>query len=62
MSNRGELSSRHFAAVDSLNVSSEAQAIVDKYLQSQKDLADRAKKKIFSKSVWRHTLKSPILF
>ena len=45
MSNRGELSSRNFAAVDSLNVSSEAQAIVDKYLQSQKDLADRAKKK-----------------
>ena len=44
MSNRGELSSRNFAAVDSLNVSSEAQAI-DKYLQSQKDLADRAKKK-----------------
>ena len=37
MSNRGELSSRNFAAVDSSNVSSEAQAIVDKYLQSQKD-------------------------
>ena len=62
MSNRGELSGRNFAAVDSPNVSSEAQAIVDKYLQSQKDLADRAKKKIFSKSVWRHTLKSAILF
>ena len=45
MSNRGELLSRNFVAVDSLNVSSEAQAIVDKYLQSQKDLADRAKKK-----------------
>ena len=45
MSNRGELSSRNFAAVDSPNMSSEAQAIVDKYLQSQKDLADRAKKK-----------------
>ena len=43
MSNRGELSSRNFAAVDSPNVS-EAQAIVE-YLQSQKDLADRAKKK-----------------
>ena len=45
MSNRGELSSRNFAAVVFPNVSSEAQAIVDKYLQSQKDLADRAKKK-----------------
>ena len=45
MSNKGEVSSRNFAAVDSTNVSSEAQAIVDKYLQSQKDLADRAKKK-----------------
>ena len=45
MSNRGELSSRNFAALDSPNVSLEAQAIVDKYLQSQKDLADRAKKK-----------------
>ena len=45
MSNRGELSSKNFAAVDSPNVSSEAQTIVDKYLQSQKDLADRAKKK-----------------
>ena len=45
MWNRGELSSRNFAAVDSPNVSSEAQAIVDKYLQSQKDLADGAKKK-----------------
>ena len=45
MSNRGELSSRNFATVDSPNVSSEAQAIVDKYSQSQKDLADRAKKK-----------------
>ena len=45
MSNNGELSSRNFAAVDSPSVSSEAQAIVDKYLQSQKDLADRAKKK-----------------
>ena len=44
MSNRGELASRNFAAVDSPNVSSEAQAIVDKYLQSQNDLADRAKK------------------
>ena len=31
MSNRGELSRRNFAAVDSPNVSSEAQAIVDKY-------------------------------
>ena len=46
MSNRCELSSRNFAAVDSPNVSSEAQAIVDKYLQSQKDLADKAKKNI----------------
>ena len=45
MSNRGELSSRNFAADDFPNVSSEAQAIVNKYLQSQKDLADRAKKK-----------------
>ena len=45
MSNRGELWSRNFAAVDSPNVSSEAQAIVDKNLQSQKDLAERAKKK-----------------
>ena len=45
MSNRGELSSRNFAAVDFPNVSSEAQAIVNKYLQSQKDLADRANKK-----------------
>ena len=45
MSNRCELSSRNFAAVDSPNVSSEPQAVVDKYLQSQKDLADRAKKK-----------------
>ena len=45
MSDRGEKSSRNFAAVDSPNVSSQAQAIVDKYLQSQKDLADRAKKK-----------------
>ena len=45
MSNRGELSSKNFAAVDSPNVSSEAQANFDKYLQSQKDLADRAKKK-----------------
>ena len=45
MSNRGELSSRNFAAVDSPNVSYGAQVIVDKYLQSQKDLADRAKKK-----------------
>ena len=44
MSNRGELSSRNCAAVDSPNMPSEAQAIVDKYLQSQKDLADRAKK------------------
>ena len=47
MSNRGELSSRNFAAVDSPNVSSEAQAIVDKYLQSQKDLADTAKNKTY---------------
>ena len=31
MSDRGELSSRNFAAVDSPNVSSEAQAIVDNY-------------------------------
>ena len=45
MSNWGELSSRNFAAIDSPNVSSEAQANVDKYLQSQKDLDDRAKKK-----------------
>ena len=37
MSNRGQLSSRNCAAVDSPNVPSEAQAIVDKYLQSQKD-------------------------
>ena len=41
MSNRGELSSRNFAAVDFPNVSSEAQAIVDKYLQSQKDPGER---------------------
>ena len=46
MSNRGEFSSRNFAAVDFPNVSSEAQAIVNKYLQSQKDLADRANKNI----------------
>ena len=45
-SKRGELLSGNFAAIDSPNVSSEAQAIVDKYLQSQKDLADRAKKNI----------------
>ena len=45
MSNRGELSSRNCAAVDSPNVPSEAQAIVYKYLQSQKQLADSAKKK-----------------
>ena len=45
MSNRGELSSRNSAAVDSPNVPSEAQAIVDKYLQSQRDSGDRAKKK-----------------
>ena len=45
MSNRSELLSRNFAAIGSPNVCSEAQAIVDKYLQSQKDLADRAKKK-----------------
>ena len=45
MSNRGELSSRNFTAVDFSNVSSEAQAIVDNYLQSQKDSADRPKKK-----------------
>ena len=45
MSNRGELSSRNFAAIDSPNVFSETQAIVDRYLQSQKDLADMAKKK-----------------
>ena len=44
MSNKGELSSRK-CAVDSPMVPSEAQAIVDKYLRSQKDLADRAKKK-----------------
>ena len=45
MSNRGELSSRNCAAIDSPKVPSEAQAIVGKYLQSQKDLADRAEKK-----------------
>ena len=45
MSNRGELSSRNFTAVDFSNVFSEAQAIVDNYLQSQKDSADRPKKK-----------------
>ena len=45
MSYRGELSSRNCATVDSQNVPSEAQVIVDKYLQSKKDLADRAKKK-----------------
>ena len=45
LSNGGESSSRNCAAVDSSNVPSEAQAIVDKYLQSQRDLADRAKKK-----------------
>ena len=45
LSNGGELSSRNCAAVDSSNVPSEAQAIVDKYLQSKRDLADRAKKK-----------------
>ena len=45
MSNRGELSSRNCAAIDFPKVPSEAQAIVGKYLQSQKDLADRAKKK-----------------
>ena len=45
MSNKSELWSRNCAAIDSPNVPSEAQAIVDKYLQSQKDLADRAKKK-----------------
>ena len=45
MSDRGELLSRNCAAVDFPNVPSEAQAIVDKYLQSQKDLADRAKKR-----------------
>ena len=43
MSNRGELSSRNCATVDPPNMASEAQAIVDKYLQSQNDLADRAK-------------------
>ena len=43
-SNRDESSSRNSAVVDSTKVPSEAQAIVDKYLQSQKDLADRAKK------------------
>ena len=36
MSNRGELSSRTFAAVDSPNVSSEAQAIIDKYLVTER--------------------------
>ena len=41
-SNRGELSNRECAVVDSTKVPSEAQAIVDKYLQSQKDLADSA--------------------
>ena len=51
MSNRGELSSRNFAAVDSPNVSSEAQAIIDKYLESQKDLDDRAKTKILKQIV-----------
>ena len=45
LSNGGESSSRNCAAIDSSNVPSEAQAIVDKYLQSQRDLADRAKKK-----------------
>ena len=45
LSNGGESSSRNCAAVDSSNVPSEAQAIVDKYLQSQRDLADRDKKK-----------------
>ena len=44
MSNGGELSSRNSSGGSS-NVPSEAQTIVDKYLQSQKDLADRAKKK-----------------
>ena len=43
-SNRGELSNRECAVVDSTKVPSEAQAIVDQYLQSQKDLADKAKK------------------
>ena len=56
MSNRGELSSRNCAAIVSLNVPSEAQAIVDKYLQSQKDLADRAKKNIQIVIVYRRQL------
>ena len=42
--NSSESSSRECAFVDSTKVHSEAQAIVDRYLQSQKDLADRAKK------------------
>ena len=54
MSNSGELSSSNCAAVDSPNVPSEAHTIVDKYLQSQKDLADRAKKKIY----WRQLVMS----
>ena len=37
-------SSRECAFADSTKVPSEAQAIVDRYLQSQKDIADRAKK------------------
>ena len=44
------------AAVDSPNVPSEAQAIVDKCLQSQNDLADRAKKNIQIVIVYRRQL------
>ena len=56
MSNGGELSSRNCAAVDSPNVPTEAQALVDKYLQSEKDLADRAKKNIQIVIVYRRQL------
>ena len=42
-SNSSESSSRECAFVDSTKVPSEVQAIIDRYLQSQKDLADRAK-------------------
>ena len=46
MSNSGELSNRNSSVVDSTaGKEGSAQAIVDKYLQSQKDLAQRYKKK-----------------